>query len=348
MIRLLALLLSVFLLSCGGARWSAEDPPKRLSAYGLFDGDPRRQSPAAGVVPYALSTPLFSDYATKHRFVRLPEGVPATYRADDIFDFPVGTVIAKTFSYPGDDGLQDLLETRILLRGDDGWVGLPYIWNAEQTEAELDVTGGARTVRLPTAQGELPAGHAIDYRIPNQNQCKGCHRTRDRELLPIGPRAGLINTDFEYATGSRNQIAHWSESGLLEGAPAPEQAPRWPVWDDPATGTLDLRARAWLDINCAHCHNPEGPARTSGLDLRYEQANPTLWGVEKSPVAAGRGSGDRLVDIAPGDPDGSILMYRLESLDPGEMMPELGRSVVHAESLALMREWIAEMPPALR
>lgn len=342
MIRHAALLVSVLLLGCG-TDWSADEPPESLAAYGLFDGDPRQQRPADGVLEYRLSTPLFSDYATKHRFIKLPEGTAASYQPEEVFDFPVGTVIAKTFSYPAADGLQDLVETRILLHGESGWVGLPYLWNEEQTEATLDVTGGARQVALASAAGPLPVGHEIDYRIPNQNQCKGCHRTKDRELLPIGPRAGLLNTEFVYGDGERNQLDHWREVGVLAGGPATSEAPRWAVWDEPASGTLDERARAWLDINCAHCHNPEGPARTSGLDLRYVQTNPTLWGVDKSPVAAGRGSGDRLVDIAPGDPDGSILLYRLESLDPGEMMPELGRSIVHTESVALIREWIEAM-----
>ena len=300
--------------------------------------------PADGVVPYELSTPLFTDYAAKHRFVRLPEGTSARYDAEEAFAFPVGTVIAKTFSYPSDPSdpasTRRLIETRILLRGETEWVGLPYIWNEQQTEAHLEITGGQRELTIERGGTTL----AVDYRIPNANQCKGCHRTKDREMLPVGPRAGLLNHEIEYAHGRENQLSHWSRVGILEGAPNPELAPSWPRWNDPATGSLDHRARAWLDINCAHCHNPEGPARTSGLDLRFSQNNPTMWGVDKAPVAAGRGSGDRMVDIAPGDPDGSILLYRLESIDPGEMMPELGRSMVHQESIELIREWIASMP----
>ena len=339
------------MLGCGGAI-DPDDPPDRLAAYRLFAGDPRLQVPAEGVLPYQLNTPLFTDYADKHRFVRLPEGSRATYRTEGVFEFPVGTVIAKTFGYPSgavdDSGrsLIDLIETRILLRGEEGWVALPYLWNEAQTDARLDVTGGRADVRLAMDVGSLEAGHAIDYRVPNQNQCKGCHRVSDRELQPIGPRAGLLNGPDPIS--GANQIGLWSDLGALEGVPPADTVPRWPVWDDPSTGSLDHRARAWLDINCAHCHNPEGPARTSGLDLRFEQQDPTLWGVDKSPVAAGRGSGNRLVDIAPGDPDGSILLYRLESVDPGEMMPELGRSMPHPESIALIREWIVSLaaPPS--
>ncbi len=339
------LLVTAILGGCSHPDWSAENPPQELSAYQLFAGDPRRQLPADGVTPYDLVTPLFSDYAQKYRFVKLPAGQSARYADTDAFDFPVGTVIAKTFAYPSgqgeSEGALQLIETRILLRGDDGWVGLPYIWNEQQTEATLAIAGGQRDVAWVHVDG---SARLLDYRVPNANQCKGCHRTRDREMLPVGPRAGLLNRPYDYEHGSENQLAFWSRTGRLEGAPDPEQAPRWPVWNAPESGSLDHRARAWLDINCAHCHNPEGPARTSGLDLRFEQTQPTMWGVHKSPVAAGRGAGDRLVDIAPGSPEESILLYRLESVDPGEMMPELGRSVVHEEGVALIREWIAQMP----
>jgi len=133
--------------------------------------------------------------------------------------------------------------------------------------------------------------------------------------------------------------------GILEGAPAsPDRAPRVPVWDDPATGSLEDRARTYLEINCAHCHSPGGPGRTTGLDLTWGPQQPVELGVYKYPVAAGRGSGDRLFGIVPGKPDESILMFRLTSLDPGVMMPELGRRMVHEEGVALLRDWIVAMP----
>ena len=103
------------------------------------------QVPAEGVIRYDLNSSLFSDYAEKFRFIKLPAGKHASYRDVDVFEFPVGTVIAKTFAYPHDvrDPSQGrrLIETRILKREPDGWVGLPYIWNDTQTEASLDVAG---------------------------------------------------------------------------------------------------------------------------------------------------------------------------------------------------------------
>ena len=120
-------------------------PFEKLSQYGLFQGNGSTQQPAPGVIPYDLNTPLFSDYTEKFRFVKLPAGQAAVYSSDGPFEFPVGTIIAKTFAYPADarDAKlgRRLLETRILKHEPQGWVGLPYIWNADQTEAMLDVAG---------------------------------------------------------------------------------------------------------------------------------------------------------------------------------------------------------------
>jgi uncharacterized repeat protein (TIGR03806 family) len=341
---------AIVLSTCAGgcSRQDASQPAaplEKLSQYGLFTGDGSSQTPQPGVIPYDLNSPLFSDYTLKYRFVKLPEGKSAEYRDDLTFDFPIGTVIAKTFAYPKDARDPSLgrrlLETRILKREAEGWVGLPYIWNAEQTEAVLDVAGDMVDAVWIDDQGRERTNN---YIIPNSNQCKGCHKLGD-EVQPIGPKARHLNRDFAYEEGSENQLAHWSRVGALTGSPAPDDAPRLAVWNDPHGGTLDERARAWLEINCAHCHNPAGPARNSGLDLMASQKMPTQFGILKAPVAAGRGSGGRDFDIVPGSPDKSIMMFRMLSVDPGIMMPELGKRLIHEEGADLIRQWIAEMPP---
>jgi uncharacterized repeat protein (TIGR03806 family) len=322
---------------------SAAGPPERLSAYGLFVGDLASQEPDAGVIPYDLNSALFSDYAIKYRFVKLPPGGTAVYSRDDVFDFPVGTVIAKTFAYPRDARDPSLgrrlIETRILKREPDGWVGLPYIWNREQTDATLELAGDTIDVEWIHTDGRARANN---YIVPNANQCKGCHLAGDA-VVPIGPKARHLNRSFTYTTGTENQLVHWMNASALTRAPAPAEAPRLAAWDDPNSGSLDARARAWLEINCAHCHNPRGPARNSGLDLLFSQRNPTSYGIYKAPVAAGRGSGGREFDIVPGQPDQSIFTYRIASTDAGIMMPELGKRLVHQEGLALIREWIASL-----
>ncbi len=319
------------------------DPPEKLSAYGLFEGNGATQQPVKGVVPYDIRTHLFYDYATKYRFVWMPSGTSAKYHEQEVFDFPVGTVLVKTFAYLHD--LRDpskgrrLVETRLLIHRKDGWIGLPYVWNDEQTEATLRIAGTRKDVHWIHTDGKE---RKLNYIVPNTNQCLGCHENR-KVMRPIGPKARNLNKDCAYPQGIENQLTHWSNVGYLQGAPAADRAPRMAVWNDPRTGTLDQRARAWLEMNCAHCHNPDGPARTSGLDLTSIQIDPAKMGIRKTPTAAGRGSGGRFYDIVAGKPDASILVYRITSLEPGVMMPELSRRLIDEEGVALIREWIASM-----
>ena len=321
----------------------AETPAPKLADYRLFTDVAGRRT-NAGLTPYALNTPLFSDYAEKFRFLYLPPGAKARYRADGVFDFPVGTTLVKTFAYPADlrrpDADVHFLETRLLIRKKAGWVALAYVWNAEQTEAVLKRAGARLDVSFVDAQGRT---RQVDYAVPNQNQCKECHQL-DKTLMPIGPKARNLNGDFPYADGAENQLARWTRLGLLAGAPVPARAPRTARWDDPSE-PLEARARAYLDANCAHCHQPRAIASNSGLFLNVEENRPAQLGIGKGPVAAGRGSGGLSVGIAPGHPDASILAYRMASTDPGVMMPELGRSLTHEEGLKLIRDWIAAMPP---
>ena len=216
---------------------------------------------------------------------------------------------------------------------ENGWVGLPYVWNDAQTEATLDVAGDTADVSWIHTDGRV---RTDNYIIPNANQCKGCHMAGET-MQPIGPKARHLNRDFAYQEGTENQLTHWSRLGALAGAPNPAEAPRLAAWDDPKTGSLDARARAWLEINCAHCHNPVGPARNSGLDLLASQHTPTAFGIYKPPVAAGIGSGGLAYDIIPGQPDQSIMAYRIASTHPGVMMPELGKRLVHEEGVACAR-----------
>jgi uncharacterized repeat protein (TIGR03806 family) len=320
-----------------------EEPPEKLSAYGLFTGNGSTQEPMPGVVPYDLSTPLFADYALKYRFIRLPPGTSASYHDTDVFNFPVGTIISKTFAFA--KNLSDpskgtrLIETRLLIHKPTGWIGLPYIWNDEQTEATLEIAGGTVDVSWIHTDGKEKS---INYIVPNVNQCMGCHEN-NKVMLPIGPKARNLNRDFNYGDGVENQLKRWSKLGYLKGAPAPERAPRLPVWNDPASGTLEERAMAWMEVNCAHCHNPAGPARTSGLDLQLSQKDRYKRGFMKTPIAAGRGSGGRSYDIVPGKPDESILMFRIQSTEPGIAMPESAHRLVDDEGVALVRKWIQDL-----
>jgi uncharacterized repeat protein (TIGR03806 family) len=299
--------------------------PARLSDFAFFT-QARAQMPSAGVYPYTLNTPLWSDGAEKLRFIYLPQGTQLAADGEGLLEFPVGAAIIKTFTFgSGQPEERRLIETRVLLHRADGWVALPYRWNAEQTDATLALAGGR--VDLTT-----PAGEAISYAIPNKNQCKSCH-SKDGQVIPIGPKA-------------RNLSVRWMgtmhKAGKLDRIP-PGGA-TMPVWTArrPRDAAAPL-ARAYLDVNCAHCHQPGGGASNSGLDLRWEQADPHAIGILKRPVAAGRGAGDKDFSVVPGHPEQSILLYRMDSTEPGIAMPELGKSSVDKDGVAIVRRWIAEM-----
>jgi uncharacterized repeat protein (TIGR03806 family) len=314
--------------------------PSRLSAWHLFTGKPSGLHPNQGVIPYDLNTPLFSDYADKFRFVWMPPGTSAAYRPDDVFDFPVGTVLSKTFAFRTESNGRDrLIETRLLVHAQSGWVGLPYVWNRDQTEATLDVAADPVPVRFVDDSGHQ---HSTNYIIPNSNQCKECHAVR-KVMGPLGPKARNLNKSYAYSTGSANELAHWAEAGYLKGSPGPTLAPRAAVWNDPSSGTLEARTRTYLDINCGTCHRPGGAAATSALYLDLANSSEENLGVCKTPVAAGRASGNLLFDIVPGRPEESILLHRMESTAPKVMMPEIARTLPHAEGIELVREWIASL-----
>ncbi|QFT77174.1 SO2930 family diheme c-type cytochrome [Erythrobacter sp. THAF29] len=296
--------------------------PRTLEEFGFF----RKRNgtdPAPGVVPYELNTPLYSDGADKLRYIYLPDGEQLVAVGDGLLQFPVGSAIIKTFAF-GEGANQRFIETRVLLHRPDGWLALPYRWNDEQTEARLALAGA----RLPITR---PDGSEISYRVPNKNQCKTCH-SMDGEVIPIGPKARNLSKEW---------LAQMVEAGRLSEVPAgSDSMPDWAVREGADTAAL---ARAYLDVNCAHCHQPGGGASNSGLDLRWEQDEPHALGIRKPPVAAGRGAGGHKVSIAPGDPDASILVYRMDSAEPGIAMPELGKSTVDEEGVAVVRKWIAEM-----
>jgi uncharacterized repeat protein (TIGR03806 family) len=299
--------------------------PLKLSEFQLLSGAQGRQSNAR-VTPYSLNTPLFSDYAEKFRFAYVPDGKAIDAGdGDGLLGYPVGSVLIKSFGFPADmrrpaDNVR-IIETRLLIHRASGWVALPYVWDADGKDATLKRAGTRVNVAWIHDDG---TSRAISYSVPNVNQCRDCHE-RAGAMTPIGPKA----RNLSHAYLALTRIA--AKRTL-------------PVWNDAKTGSLAERARAYLDVNCAHCHNRAGAASNSGLYLDFDEPAGVSIGIGKEPVAAGRGSGGFDHDIEPGHPDRSIMTYRLASTDPGIAMPELGRASAHAEGLTLLREWIQTMP----
>ncbi len=321
----------------------AKKPARYLSEYGLFLDKPAR-IPNARVISYDLNNPLFTDYAQKLRYIYMPENsAPAPYNESDVIEFPVGSVLIKTFAYPRDFRSPDkdisFIETRLLIHKKEGWKAYPYVWNADQSDAKLKVAGKRIPVSVIWEDGSKGT---VDYAVPNMNQCKGCHVNALKEFAPIGPKVRNLNRIHHSDAGQRhNQIAYLRDLGFIGGGP--DKASEMPKVPEPFTisdGNLFDRSRSYLDGNCAHCHSPGRPADTSGLYLNFEENREVHWGVNKPPVAAGRGSGGHLVDIKPGRPDQSILLFRMQSTDPGIMMPELGRSLIHKEGIELIEKFI--------
>ena len=140
-----------------------------------------------------------------------------------------------------------------------------------------------------------------------------------------------------------NQLDYFNDIDILSGLSHAKEYDKMPIWDDPSTGNLDQRSRAYLDANCAHCHSSSGSAKNSGLYLNYNVSHPRSRGIFKPPVAAGKGSGNRSYGIVPGKPEESIFIYRMKSNDPAIRMPEIGRTIAHEEGIALLTSYIQQL-----
>ncbi|MBL8020931.1 MAG: hypothetical protein JNM27_14770 [Leptospirales bacterium] len=342
-----------------GVQFYSEDFPSKLSEWKLFTQGEGGIKIRPELIPYDLNTPLFSDYALKFRTVYVPSGETAKYTQTGVLDFPVGTIFTKTFYYPRKPGMKEttefpstqdflILETRLLVHTSRGWIGLPYIWNKEGTEAILEITGGEIPVESFSFT-KTPV--SFTYSVPNQAQCQGCHITKindEKVMVPIGPKARQLNREYAYPSGKANQLAHWTQEKILSGLPAHDPAPilkNIPAnvdYTDTAS-SLEERSRAYLDSNCGHCHNALGPANTSGVLLNLEETDTHKIGVCKTPTAAGKASANLEYDIVPGRPDRSILIHRMTSTEAGIRMPELARSLLHKEGLDLVRAWVQSM-----
>jgi len=345
-----------------------------LSDYNLFsDATDPTENPNGRGIPFSLNTPLYTDYATKYRFVFVPDGETATYSEHEVMDFPVGTVLVKTFALPDDtsdrDGAETIIETRLLINRETGWVALPYYWDTEN-DASYAIDGKILPVSLTHKGEEI----SFDYGVPQKTQCTQCHSVipgpNTDEIFsifkPIGPKARFLNNVYDYDGISENQLTYWETANILTGAPADKStiatAASWTDNTDP-TGLSDIEleshARSYLDINCAHCHRSEltldeagytGAAGRSGLHLEFnrdfDEAD-AKFGVCKNPAAGGYTAPDGkkyLYDIVPGYSDESYLLLRMDTNIARQRMPELGRSTIHSEGVALIKEWIDRMP----
>ena len=343
-----------------------ESNPTRLSEWNLFTIDKQFFTPKEETQVIYPTNSLFTDYAHKLRTIWVPPKTQITWDNENL-RYPVGTILSKTFYYPKNasgellkspDPLNKLItfneskliETRLLVRRESGWDAIPYVWNDDQTEAFLRIAGSSHQITLtdsPKAKGQENSVQKFTYFSPNENQCAGCHTTDhpDGGLLPLGAVANQLNAPVLDRPNSDNesQLDRLVAKGWLAPSTRNEFSKFTRSYND-QSATLEERALAYLNMNCSHCHNPLGPADTSGLVLTGNHRSSISLGICKPPVAAGRGAGKLRYGIEPGSPEKSILVYRMNSSEPDEMMPELGRSLVHEEGVELIRDWISSIP----
>ena len=335
-------LLSAFLFSCVSSKEVNKEitlPSKgeffdHISEYGIFINTDLK-STHEDLVKYEVVNELFSDYAHKDRYVYLPKGSSATLKDDGFFDWPEGAMMVKNFGYSAEQiGSDRLMETRLLIKEEKKWKAISYVWNDEQTDAKISKVGDVKNLNLK----HNAASKDFQYVVPNKNQCKSCHNNNEA-IDPVGFKIANLDKMISRDGQTINQIEYLQSKNLISFNQAQNRPPKMVAYTD-KTAPLKDRALAYLDINCGHCHRPEGPGNTSGLFLQYNETRTNHLGYCKGPVAAGKGSGGRAYDITPGSADASILYYRMKSINPGEMMPEIGRSLAHTEGLELIKEWI--------
>lgn len=365
-----------------------------LKQYNLFaDAEDPTSTPNSGGYPFVLNTKLFSDYSVKYRVAYLPPNTQLVYREgagtspNATIVYPVGTIIAKTFSFH-DNGSEEAIETRLIIKrrnsmGEPRWVGLPYVWKTATDGsrfAELQPAGASVEVSwdyVDADTGTRHTGSTDAYSVPNANQCKSCHTNEDVDAgtAPIGPKVRNLNRPYESespaATGQsqheiadRNQIEYLCSTGRMVGCPSDlgvdaatqiaANLPRSPKFNVPGDSgftansdeDIEARTRAWLEVNCQHCHNSRGFAANTGFYLDVFRQVDASYGICKGPTATGAdGSGGREVDIHPGSANLSILEFRIspDAVSPSAKMPPIARSVVDEEGHALVAQWINDV-----
>lgn len=316
-------------------------PYPKLSDYHFFEGDMKNQIPSLNVIPYEPASSLFTDYASKKRFIWMPEGVSATYVADNkILDFPIGTVLIKTFYYTTIQpaNTTQIIETRLMIRHETGWKFYEYLWNDEQTDADLVtgpdfVNGSSKTITFKKPNNEIIT---TNYRIPSDAECLACHKINEIPT-PIGVKPQNLNHNFTFSGGSKNILLKLKEQGYLNSYPNSIVST---VDYHDASQPLDLRVRSYIDANCAHCHQDEARCYYRPVRFPFSQTNVDsnigICLVADEPI-----SPTLTKVVAPGNFSKSVLHYRISTNDESERMPLLGRTIIHDEGIALIEEWIS-------
>jgi uncharacterized repeat protein (TIGR03806 family) len=332
--------------------------PQTLTATGAFT-DLQNLTVADGFVPYEMIDPFWSDGALKKRWLAVPNnGTHDTaaeqiqFSEDGTWIFPVGSVLIKHFDYPIDDNdpsITQKLETRFSIKNSNGnWTFLSYKWNATQTDADLvDMSTGEDA---PVTVNEVGGGtRTITWRYPSTNQCLSCHN--DASQGTLGPRTRYLNSDYDYSQHDPsgvvgNQLVTLSYLGMLDEQIEDTDTPNFLTHTsiNDTNASLEDKARSYLDLNCAYCHQPAVGLRPT-FDLRLANSL-----AETGLLTAGvltqipEMPADQKI-LYPGDATKSQLYHRSNSTVPGVMMPPLAKGQIDEAGVALLEEWINQLQP---
>ncbi|MCH9659854.1 MAG: hypothetical protein K0U54_02975 [Bacteroidetes bacterium] len=314
-------------------------PYPNLSDYNFFYDNMANQEPVPGVLPYKPISTLFTDYALKKRFVWMPNNTSASYAGDaNSLDFPTGAILVKNFYYENvqPNNTTQIIETRLLIKKSDGWITADYIWNESQDEGLLDTTGNGGFVDIEWVNEEGES-QSTNYRIPANSQCFTCHKA-NFENSPIGMKPQSLNAAYSYTDGSSNQLQKWIDMGYLENN-LPSNIVTVVDYND-TSQPLNTRVRSYFDINCASCHSDDGHCNYRAIRFAFnESSEPESLGVCVTPDTPITGyENAKIVD--PGNPENSVLFFRLSTNEEQYRMPLLGRTIQHQEGVALVEEWI--------
>ena len=287
-----------------------------LSELQLFEGNLADLIFIETVHEYEMTTPLFTDYSYKLRSISIPKGASMVYNGDGLPIFPDNTILTKTFYYLADERSPSLgkkiIETRILIKKNGIWNVGNYVWNEAQTEAFLDEGAHALQINWIDTEGN---NRNINYLVPPQNLCFQCHDNYG-SVMPVGPKLRAMNM----VHNGQNQLQYFKDNDLLTGAPDVSQIAVLADWSD-NTLLLEDRARAYLDVNCAHCHQPGGSYNLNfgdTFDLRYE-----------IPYGDSNIYAERVA-----------IQDRMNTQIPNYFMPLIGTSVKHTEGVNLIDAYI--------
>ena len=315
------------------------DFPRRLSQTGAFRDTPD-MAPAAGLVPYELIVPFWSDGAEKQRFVTVPDGGKIHFTPTGEWTFPAGTVFVKTFSLATnelDPHSLRRLETRLLVRDNHGGVyGVTYKWRPDNRDADLLATNLTEAIAIQTATGV----RTQQWYYPSRADCLTCHTANAGYVLGVKTRQ--LNRDFTYPSGvTDNELRTWNHLGWFDpplDKATLNQLPRLAATDD-ATRSLQDRARSYLDANCAQCHRPQGTV--AYFDARYDTPLAEQNLIDGPVLIDERIDGARV--IAPDDIWRSILYMRTDTTEAFKM-PPLTRNTIDVRGMKLLRQWIESLP----